>query len=125
MNRKLSKVKLKKRLSRKTNYELAETISAAKNLHEWSHIAKIISSSTRKQSAINLFEINAHTKEGDTVVIPGKVLSKGELTKKIRLCALGISEVAREKLKKTKTEYATILEEIKKNPRAEGIKVIK
>ena len=72
-----------------------------------------------------MFEINAHTKEGDTVVIPGKVLSKGELTKKIRLCALGISEVAREKLKKTKTEYATILEEIKKNPRAEGIKVIK
>ena len=125
MNRKLSKVKLKKRLSRKTNYELAETISVAKNLPEWSLIIKIISSSTKKQSAINLFEINAHTKEGDTVVIPGKVLSKGELTKKIRLCALGISEVAREKLKKTKTEYATILEEIKKNPRAEGIKVIK
>ena len=72
-----------------------------------------------------MFEIENKTEVGDTVVILGKVLAKGEVTKKIRICALSFSEKARERLKKSKSESLTILHEIKINPKAEGIKILR
>ena len=54
----------------------------------------------------------------------GKVLGSGEISKKIRICALHFSESARGKLEKSKSEIVTILEEIKKNPKAEGVRVL-
>ena len=65
------------------------------------------------------------TEEGDTVVVPGKVLSNGEINKKIRIVALSFSKEAEEKLGKKKCEVVSILEEIKVNPKAEGIKILK
>ena len=58
-------------------------------------------------------------------MIVGKVLSIGEITKKIKICSFGISNEALEKLKKTKSEWISIADEIKKNPKAEGIKIIR
>ncbi len=120
----ISKTKLKIRLRRKTNPELVATIKLALKHHEWNNIAKIISGPTRKFPSLNLFEIEKHSKVGDTIVIPGKVLNKGDLTKKIKICALGISERAKEKLRISKSEFVQLVEEIKKNPKAEGIKVL-
>lgn len=120
----ISKTGLKARARRKTNPELVQTISLAiKNSH-WREIAKILSGSTRKHSQVNLSEIDKHSAAGDTIIVPGKVLSKGELTKRIRICALSISSEAKEKLKSTKSEFAYLAEEIRKNSEAEGIKII-
>ena len=74
---------------------------------------------------INLNELNKEAKEGETIVVPGKVLSEGELTKKVKIAAFGFSEKAKEKILKVKGETLTILEEIKKNPDAKNIRVIK
>ena len=120
----ISKTKIGKRIRRKTNPEIVATILALKKNKEWLKIAQIISSSARKYSSVNLDKIEKHTKEGDTVVIPGKVLSGGEVSKKIRVCALAFSEGAREKLKSRKCEIVSLLEEVKKNPSARGVKVI-
>ena len=70
-------------------------------------------------------EIDKQTSMGDTVLVPGKVLSLGEITKKIRVCSFGISQEALEKLKKTRSEWVNILDEIKRNPKAEALKIIK
>lgn len=122
---KLSKTKIKSRVSKKTNPVLVETLQAAIRNPAWNDVAKILSGPTRKQSSLNLFEIDKQTKAGDTVVIIGKVLSKGELTKKVRICALSISEKAQEKLKPTKSEAVSILEEITKNKKMEGVKILR
>jgi ribosomal protein L18E len=122
---KISKTKLKSRLRKKTNPILVETLNAAIRNPKWGEVAKLLSAPTRKQPSRNLFEIDKETKAGDTVILVGKVLSKGELTKKIRICALAISEKAKEKLKATKSEAISIMEEIAKNPKAEGIKVLR
>ena len=121
----ISKTQIKLRIRKKTNPELQEVIKAALKRKSWFNLASMLSSSSRKQSSINLDEINMQAKEGDIIVIPGKVLNKGELTKKVRICALGISKSAKEKLKSTKSEFASISDEIHKNPKAEGIKIIK
>ena len=121
----LSKTKIKSRARKKTNPELASAIYLAAKNENWLQIAKIISKPTREQPIINLLEIDKNSAIGDTIVIPGKVLSKGNLTKKIKLCALSISKKAKEKLKSTKSEFVSLIDEIKKNPKAEGIKILK
>jgi len=121
----ISQTKLKARARRKTDSILADTITEARKNEGWNEVAKLLSSSTRKHASANLFDIDKQTSAGDTVVIVGKVLSGGELKKKIRICALSISDKAREKLRESKSEFVIIFEEIVKNKKAEGIKVLR
>jgi len=123
-NKDLSFRKLKVRVSRKTNPSLRETIMLCSESAPWKPIAKTLSNSTRKYLSVNLDEIDSDTKAGDIVVVLGKVLGTGDLTKKVRICALGISASALQKLKKTKSEFASIADEVKINKKAEGIKLI-
>ena len=121
---KINKTLVKEHRRRKTNPQIVETILSASKQAKWLPIAKKIGGAARKYSSVNLKEIDKNTSTGDTVIIIGKVLSSGELNKKVRICALGISVSAKEKLKKTKSEYVSILDEIKANPKAEGIKIV-
>jgi len=120
----ISRTKVNRKLERKTNPELVETILKSEKLKNWLKVAHYISGPTRLHVSINLDQIGRETKEGDTVVIPGKVLSMGSIGKKIRIAALGFSKQAREKLKADKCEIVSIKDEIKINPTARGIKVL-
>lgn len=120
-----TKILIEKQLQKKTNKELVETIIAAKKNKAWFNVAEIISGSRRKRININLEEINEQAKDGEVIVIPGKVLSLGEVNKKIKIIALDFSEKAKEKLLKSKNEVSSILEEIKKNPEAKDVKILK
>lgn len=119
------KTKIEKQLQRKINPELVETIIAAKKQKNWLEVASILSSSKRKKMNVSLEKINKETKAGEKIVIPGKVLSQGEIDKKINIVALNFSERAKEKLLKAGCEVLNIIEEIKKNPEAKGIKILK
>ena len=120
-----SKSKISKQTERKQNNELVKTILLTRKNKEWFKVAESLSSPRKKRVAINLDKINSLVKKGDLVVIPGKVLSKGEIEKDIKIVALSFSKKAEEKLKKADCDVLTILEEIKKNPKAKGIKIIK
>ena len=120
----ISKTKIKRHLAKKTSPKIIEAVMLAKKQKAWLPIAKKIANSTRDYASVNLSDIDKKTTPGDTVLIIGKVLASGELTKKVRICSLGISKSALDKLKKTKSEYASISQEIKGNPKAEGIKII-
>jgi large subunit ribosomal protein L18e len=121
----ISKTKLKLRSQKKTRPELKETIALALKNPNWKPIAKILSSSTRKFSSINLFQLDKKAERGDTVIIPGKILSSGELTKQLAIVALSISPSASGKLTSSKSKFHTILQEIKENPKMEGIKILR
>ena len=122
----LSRTKLKRRITRKTHPAIAATIAAALKAKGavWRVVAQRISGPTRRHAAVNLDAVDNATKTGDTVIVVGKVLGSGDVTKKVRICALGFSAAAREKLRKTKSEAVSLLEEMKKNPRGEGVKVL-
>jgi large subunit ribosomal protein L18e len=121
----ISQTKLKGRIRNKTNSNTIELLREGRKQKAWNSVMKIISSSTRNYSSVNLARIDAETKAGDTVVIAGKVLSSGNVTKKLRICALAISDEAKDKLKESKSEYVSLIEEIKSNPKATGIKLIR
>ena len=119
-----SKTKISKQLQRKLNPELVETIKIAKKHEKWLKVASILSGPRRIKIAINLDKINKESEAGDIIVVPGKVLSMGNVDKKIKVVALGFSGKTKEKLKKAGCQTLTILGEIKENPKGEGIKVL-
>jgi large subunit ribosomal protein L18e len=120
-----SKTLIEKQLEKKTNPELVKTIIEAKKKKNWLEVAAMLSSPRTKRIGMNLSKINDEAKEGEVVVIAGKVLSQGELNKKIKVVALGFSEMAKEKIEKAKGEALTISEEIKKNPEAKNVRFLK
>ncbi len=119
------KQRIEKKLQKKRNPELVETIIKAKKLKPWLKISHLLSYPRSKRIEVNLNKINNESKEGDTIVVPGKILGQGEIDKKLVVVAFNFSNEAREKLKNQKCETKTILEEIKQNPKAEGIRIIK
>lgn len=120
-----SKTTIKHRTRSKTNPQVIEAVRLGLKQKAWHSIAQAVSNSTKHYSSVNLKEIDRQTKLGDIVIVIGKVLSSGSITKKIRICALGISALAKDKLSESKSEFASIADEIKKNPKAEGIKLIR
>lgn len=120
----ISKTSIKARAKRKTNPFLVATITLARKHEAWHALAQRLSGATRQHASVNLSQIDAATKTGDTVVVPGKVLGVGNLTKKVRICALSFSASVKEKIKATKSEAVSIIEEIKSNPKATGVKLI-
>lgn len=119
-----TKTKIGKQLERKNNKELVGTILAAKKKDKWLKVARILSGPRRKAIGLNLEEINENSKNGETVVIPGKVLSQGEISKKVTIVAQSFSEKAKEKLLKSKISHLSIIEEIKKNPDMKKCRVL-
>ena len=120
-----SKTLIKKQIERKTNTELIKTIIAAKKYQAWFNVAEILSGPRRKRVNLNIGEIGEKVKEGEKVVVPGKVLSQGEITKKMKIIAFNFSEKTKDKLLKSRCEILSILDEIKKNPEAKGVKILK
>ena len=120
-----SKTKIEKQLLKKRNPELVKTILSAKKNKGWLNVASIISSSRRNRPSLNLNEISKESKTGEIIIVPGKVLSLGELDKKLKIVALSFSEKAKEKIKKSQGEALTIMEEIKKNPDAKGVRILR
>ena len=118
-----SKTQIEKQLKKKSNSILVETIIAAKKKDAWNDVAGILAGSRRNHVNPNLEELEKIADGKSVIVIPGKVLSQGEITKKCKVVAMGFSEKAREKLLKAGCEVLTLLEEIKKNPEAKGIRV--
>lgn len=120
----ISKTQLDKRIGRKSHPVLVETLILARQHAAWHGLAQRISASTRQHASMNLGEIDAIAKEGDVIVVPGKVLSSGSLSKKIKICALSFSQSALDKIKSHKSEAVILLDEITKNTKAQGVKIL-
>ena len=120
-----TKAKIEEQLKKKTNPEIVETIILAKKSPKWNEVASILTNSSNKRMVKNLEEIEREVKEGDKIIVPGKILSSGNLSKKIKIVALSFSEKSIKKLDQMKLEYSTILEEMEKNKEAKELRILK
>jgi large subunit ribosomal protein L18e len=110
-----SKTLIDRQLQRKTNPKLVETIMKAKKNGLWVEVAGMLSCPARRMTNANLDEIDKKVKDGEVVVVAGKVLGTGSLTKRVKLIAFAFSKSAEDKLKKAKIDYSMIKDEIEKN----------
>jgi large subunit ribosomal protein L18e len=91
----------------------------------WRDIASRLNSSRNHYANVNLGKLDRFVSEGDTVVIPGNLLSSGILHKKIKISALKISEKARQKLAASGSEFIELRDLANENPKGTDLKIIK
>ena len=89
----------------------------------WKRIASDLEKSTRIRRKANIYKIDKCTRNGETAIIPGKVLSMGELTKKITVAAYQFSENAEEKINAV-GKAITIKQLMKENPKGKKVRII-
>ena len=89
----------------------------------WKRIASELERPTRNMRVVNISKLDKVTKEGELIIVPGKVLSSGELSHKLDVAAFSFSETAKEKISKNGKVMA-LPELMKKNPKAKGIRII-
>jgi len=90
----------------------------------WLRLANDLDRSTRLRRSVNVSRLARHTKENDTVVVPGKVLGSGELQHSLTVAAWGFSNGAREQIEKAKGKCVSIQELMKTNPKGQKVRII-
>jgi large subunit ribosomal protein L18e len=109
-----------------TNPILVETLETLENQESsfWNSVAESLGKVNRRRPEVNISDIERNTEEGDTVVVPGKVLGSGRLTKEVDVAAFKASSGAKDQIN-DKGEFKFIQDLVEENPEAEGLKVIK
>lgn len=90
----------------------------------WRDIAKRLEKPTKRRPVVNLSRIDRYANEGDTVLVPGKLLAAGDITKKVKVAAYGFSETAVEKIQAAGGECVSIQSLADANPSGTGIKIL-
>ena len=90
----------------------------------WKDIALRLEKPSRNWPVVNLNRIDKYIKENETALIPGKVLSSGNLTEKVDIAAWSFSEKSKEKIKKAGGKHMSIEELVKNNPKGEDIRIL-
>jgi large subunit ribosomal protein L18e len=90
----------------------------------WKALAEELSRPRKNRREVNISRINEHTKEGEIVVVPGKVLGDGDLDHKITIAAYKFSTSAIEKINKSGGKHMTLNELMKANPQGSNVRII-
>ena len=111
-----------------TNYQLQELLKLveSKSLQSklWNRIFNDLKKSSRQRKQVNLYKIDKYAREGETVIVPGKVLSLGNLNKKVNVAAINFSKDAAEKIKNAEGKVLTIKELIENNPEGKNVRIL-
>jgi len=89
----------------------------------WKRIALELERPTRQHRVVNLSKIEHYADDNDVVIVPGKLLSGGELTKKVTIVAYAYSRKTAEKIG-SKANVISIEDAMKKYPNGKNIKII-
>ena len=100
-----------------------EKIHLDKGTSLWKRVAKDLKKPSRQRREVNLYKIEKYGKEGETIIVPGKVLSQGELNKKINVAAFNFSKSAEETINKV-AKAMSIQELIKSNPEGKKVRIL-
>jgi len=115
---------------KKTNPELQQTIEFLKQkAHEhratiWKDIARRLSRPGRNWPDINVSRLEQHLEKEQMVVVPGKLLGSGELSKALTVAAFGFSGKAQEKIRNAGGTCLSIEELVKKNPKGTNVRIM-
>jgi large subunit ribosomal protein L18e len=89
----------------------------------WKRIATDLERPTRIRRMVNIYKINLYAKDGDVILVPGKVCGDGELTKKVTVAAYQFSESARAKIARN-GKAVSIQQLMKDNPKGQKVRIM-
>lgn len=114
----------------KTNPNLIELIdqliekSYSEDVAIWRDVAKRLQRSNRRTAEVNLSDIARNANDEETILVPGKVLSNGILTKKVNVVALKFSKIAQEKIENAGGKCISIADIMDSNPKGSNIRIM-
>ena len=94
----------RKQISRKSNSELVKTISDLKTASRendapiWKSIAKKLEGPSRNWPIVNISRIEYNASKNSKVIIPGKIMGSGNLSKKVTVSAFSFTKSAVKKI---------------------------
>ncbi|WP_292468473.1 50S ribosomal protein L18e [Methanolobus sp.] len=118
------------KIERKTNPRTSVLIAALKEearqneVAIWKDVAKRLEKPGKNYAQVNLSKINRYAKDGETVLIAGKVLGSGLLSKAVTVAAYNFSVTALEKIEEVGGKCLTIEQILEENPKGSGIKIL-
>lgn len=89
----------------------------------WKRVAYELERPSRQRRIVNLYKIDRFADKNETVVVPGKVLGIGELTKNVCVAAFAFSRNAAQKINKV-GKTMMIGELLKTNPKGRGVRLL-
>ena len=111
-----------------TNYQLQQLIVEiephAKKSDFWRRISDDLQKPTRQRRSVNIYKINEYSLDGETIIVPGKVLAVGDITKKVDVAALNFSTEAKRKITEAKGKAISITELLQQNPQAKKVRIL-
>lgn len=90
----------------------------------WRDIALRLEGPARNWAEVNIGKLNRYASEGETVVVPGKLLGAGEIAKKVTVAAYRFSGQAREKVEKAGGKNMSIEELVAANPGGSKVRIM-
>lgn len=114
----------------KTNPVLINLIHNLKKLSNendvgiWKDVALRLQKSSKNWPVVNLDRISLHIQDKETALIPGKVLSTGNLTKKVTIAAWSFSDKSQDKITKAGGKPISINELMEMNPKGKNIRIL-
>ena len=115
----------------KTNPQLVATIDNLKaitrdnNAAIWRDIALRLEKPKKNWAEANLSKIERYAKDGETIVVPGKVLAAGSISKKITVAAFSFSDAAAKAIVAAGGKTMTFEELAKENPKGTGVRIMR
>ncbi len=99
-------------------------LSKEKGVRIWKDIAERLEGPRRNWAEVNLSKLQRYAQEGETILVPGKVLGAGELRKRLLVAAFSFSRSAMEKIRAAGGEAMTIEELMARNPSGSGVRIM-
>jgi len=90
----------------------------------WRDIALRLEKSNRVWAEANLSKIERNVGDGETIIVPGKVLAAGTVTKKVNVAAYRFSAKAEKIINAAGGRTMTIKELMDENPTGSGVRII-
>jgi len=116
---------------RKTNPRLASLISLLKNtsrengVNIWRDIADRLEAPSKNYAEVNLSKINRYATNGETIIVPGKVLGTGILEMSVNVAALNFSESASAEIRQAQGKCMSIEQLISANPKGNKVRILR
>src|SRR5690554_2953878 len=122
---------MKKTTENKTNPRLAAlivTLRDASRVHEaniWREIAKRLDAPRKNYAEVNLSKIDRYANEGETILVPGKVLGSGALNLPVKVAALDFSQSAVSMIPGATGMCMTIEDLARDSPKGSRVRIVR
>ena len=111
-----------------TNYQMQQLLLELEPLavtsRFWKRVVKDLKKSSRQRRTVNVYKIDKYARDGETVLVPGKVLSVGNISKKVDVAAINFSAEAKKKIEEAQGKVLTIQDLLQKNPEGKHVRIL-